>query len=152
MVPEYCSDIIRSGQAKSANRKFLGSFRYCKSANYFLRYSSPQIANPQIFMINPQIVNSQVSTNYCTTLSLNSPFRHDFFGSYNEPANRKSAKQPICGRSANLTNYSKPHFCGFAKLTCELPTLGYYIGPRGCSICRAIDVRFLLHTKIIIRN
>ncbi len=29
-------------------------------------------ANPQIFMIYPQIANPQISTKYCTTLSQNS--------------------------------------------------------------------------------
>ncbi len=33
----------------------------------FRRCASPQIANPQIFMINSQIVNPQISTKYCTT-------------------------------------------------------------------------------------
>ncbi len=56
-------------------------------------------------------------------------------------ANRKSAKQPICGRSANLTNYSNPHFCGFAKLTvfANRPPLDI-IGPQRCSIERLMYV------------
>jgi hypothetical protein len=32
----------------------------------FLRCASLQIANPQIFTINPQIANLQISTIYCT--------------------------------------------------------------------------------------
>ncbi len=51
MMPEYCWDIIRGGQAKSTNRKF---------ENYWA-HSAIAIANPQ------------VSTKYCTTLYLNSP-------------------------------------------------------------------------------
>jgi hypothetical protein len=55
---------------KSQIRKFLGSFRYRKSANFL----GVPIANPQIIiMINPQIANSQISTKFCTTLSQNSP-------------------------------------------------------------------------------
>jgi hypothetical protein len=33
-----------------------------------LRCASPQIANPQIFMLNRQIANPQISAKYCTTL------------------------------------------------------------------------------------
>ena len=69
----------RGGQAnfffkvrQSEIRKFLGSFPYRKSA-YYPRCASPQIANPQIFMNNPQIGMSQIYTKYRTTLSLNSP-------------------------------------------------------------------------------
>jgi hypothetical protein len=52
---------------KSQIRKFLGSFRYRKSANFLGVLS----ANWQIVMINPQIENPQVSTAYCTNLSQN---------------------------------------------------------------------------------
>ncbi len=45
--------------SKSAN-----SFPNRKSAN-FLRCASPQIANLLIFMINPQILNSQIFWKYC---------------------------------------------------------------------------------------
>jgi hypothetical protein len=59
---------------KSANRKFANSWAHSAIANpqirKFLRYASPQIENPQIFMNNPQIV---ISTKYHTTLSQNSP-------------------------------------------------------------------------------
>jgi hypothetical protein len=58
----------RGGQAnlfyKSANS---WTHSLSQSAN-FLRWASPYIANQQIFMINPQI-----STKYCTSLSQNSP-------------------------------------------------------------------------------
>jgi hypothetical protein len=45
------------------------------------RYASPQIASPQIFVINSQIANLQISTKYCTTLSqkvLKVVFLYDF--------------------------------------------------------------------------
>jgi hypothetical protein len=38
-----------------------------------LRYASPQIANPHIFMINAQIANLLISTKCCTSLSQKSP-------------------------------------------------------------------------------
>jgi hypothetical protein len=50
---------------KSQIHKFLGLFRYCKSAN-FLGNASPQIANPQIFIIDPQIATPQISAKHCT--------------------------------------------------------------------------------------
>ena len=43
----------------------------------FLCCASPKIANPQIFMINPQIANPR-TTKYCTTLSQNSHKSHTF--------------------------------------------------------------------------
>jgi hypothetical protein len=46
-----------------ANQQIMGSFRK------ILRYASPQIANPQLFVINLQIANAQISTKYCITLS-----------------------------------------------------------------------------------
>ncbi len=39
----------------------------------FLRFASPQIANSQVLMINPQIANPQISTKCCTTWSQKSP-------------------------------------------------------------------------------
>jgi hypothetical protein len=39
----------------------------------FPRWASPQIAKPQLFIINPQIANSQISTKYCATLFQISP-------------------------------------------------------------------------------
>ncbi len=33
----------------------------------FLRYASPQIANPQIFIISPRIKNPQIAIKFCTT-------------------------------------------------------------------------------------
>ncbi len=96
----------------------------------FLRYASPQIANPQI--ANPQIANLQNTTNFCATLSQNSPKSrlftrfficrvHNFNFSFRcyailvrstgmylptcgnfKSANRKSATGHICRRSANL--------------------------------------------------
>ncbi len=47
----------------------------------FLRCASPQITNPQIFMISPQIANLQIYK-ILQTLSQNSPkvvFLHDFY-------------------------------------------------------------------------
>ncbi len=57
----------RGGQA---NRKSVNSWDHSA------------IANPGIFMINPQISKLQISTKYSTTLSLNSPkisFQDVFF-------------------------------------------------------------------------
>jgi hypothetical protein len=49
----------------------------------FLRCASPQIVNPQIFMINLNIANVQISTKYCTALPEKSPksrlFRRFFY-------------------------------------------------------------------------
>jgi hypothetical protein len=44
-------------------------------------YASPQIANPQIFMIYLQIANMQIYTKYCITLFQNSPKSRLFHGS-----------------------------------------------------------------------
>jgi len=55
--------------SKSQSRKFLGSFRYRKSANFSgvpirkcFRFASLQIANQQIFMIATLIANLHIST------------------------------------------------------------------------------------------
>ncbi len=47
--------------------QILGFIRYCNPQSF--RGASPQITNPQMFMINPKIANPQVSTKYCLTLS-----------------------------------------------------------------------------------
>ncbi len=48
---------------KSQIRKFLGSFRYCKSTHFLdvTRETWAQIAHSQFFMVNPQIANPQIS-------------------------------------------------------------------------------------------
>jgi hypothetical protein len=52
---------------KSQIRKFLGSCRPCKSANFSgMPVRRKQISN---FIINPLIANQQISRKYCTTLS-----------------------------------------------------------------------------------
>jgi len=74
----------------------LGTFRYRKSAS-FLGIASPQIANTQVFIINPQIAQMQISTIYCTTLSQN---------------NLKSCRFTrffiVTNKSANITDYLNP--------------------------------------------
>jgi hypothetical protein len=49
----------------------------------FLRYVSPQIANPQIFLISPQIANLQINTvqntaQLCLETVLKVVFLHEF--------------------------------------------------------------------------
>jgi hypothetical protein len=55
---------------KSQIRKVLGLILQSQIPK-FLRCASLQILNPQIFIFNPQISNSQISTKHCTTLSQN---------------------------------------------------------------------------------
>jgi hypothetical protein len=60
-----------------------GHAKVRKSANYWthsaianlqiFRYAFTHIANPQIYNINLQVANLQISTKYCTTLSQISP-------------------------------------------------------------------------------
>jgi hypothetical protein len=83
----------------------------------FFAIANPQIswvcqaAKPQIFIINPQIANPQISTKIL----------HNF------SANRKSAKCHICGMSANLTNYLSQPICGFAICRTYLRTAHIFI-------------------------
>jgi hypothetical protein len=54
--------------SKSANPKYANYWAHSAIAiRKSLRCASPQIANPQIFMINPQFTNPQISTKYSTT-------------------------------------------------------------------------------------
>jgi hypothetical protein len=55
---------------KSQIHKFLG---YCQLQISKLRCASPQIANPQIFILYPKIAKPQISTKYCLTLPQMSP-------------------------------------------------------------------------------
>ncbi len=83
----YCH-VCRGGQANffcnSENCKSASSWAQSAIANpQIFRCASPQIANPQIFIINLQIAKSQVSTKFeCITLYQNSPksrlFYYDF--------------------------------------------------------------------------
>jgi hypothetical protein len=58
---------------KSVNRKYVNSWACSAIPNLFLRCATPQISNPQLFMINPQICKLQ-----STTLSQKSPKRRLF--------------------------------------------------------------------------
>jgi hypothetical protein len=72
-------DLLTGGQAnlfkssQIANSKFLGLFRSRTQNRKFLIYACPQIENPQIFIINPQITIPQISTKYSKTPSQTSP-------------------------------------------------------------------------------
>jgi hypothetical protein len=67
MIPVQCFLLVIGGQAnfcwksQIANPQILVLIPLSQIRN-FLRYASPQIANPQIFMIIPQIANPQIST------------------------------------------------------------------------------------------
>ncbi len=94
---------------KSQIRKF---FRSLSQISIFLWFASPQIENTQIFRINPQMANPQISTKnylikvlfvrrkslYLRTCGSFKLANHKKIGS----AISKSAKCHICGRSPNV--------------------------------------------------
>jgi hypothetical protein len=118
----------------------------------FLRCASPQIANPQIFMINPQI-----SSKFCTFLSKNSPSSRLFHRIFSYVqvwirevyviqyfARRKSMYLRTCGSlspqitkkigSAKNRKPAKCHICG------RSPNLTNYLSSQifGFAICGII--------------
>jgi len=79
----------------------------------FLRSASPQIANPQIFMINTQIANPQIFTKYCSLkIFLKVVFLNIFYvqilirALYSIFARRKRMYLRACG-SFKSANYKK---------------------------------------------
>ncbi len=144
--------IFRGGQANlflnSANRKFLGSFRYLKSANFL----GLQVNKSAKFYIILQISFSKqswkssfdtvfphvqiwITAFYAIFIRRKNMYLRTWGRSFNSAnhknktghANRKSAKCHICGRSANLIHYLSPLINGFAEFICGPPTSADFI-------------------------
>jgi hypothetical protein len=120
-------DNRRGGQAnffkslKIANQPVFGLIPLSQILK-FLRYASPQIENPHLFLLKHQ---SQIAscTKYCTTLS--QPRRKSLHlrtcGSFKSTNHKKdwvrksqTRRVSYLRRSANLINYLSPQTCGYA--------------------------------------
>jgi hypothetical protein len=113
--------------SQTANPLILGLIQLSQIRR-FLRYASPQIANPQI-------VNVFLSSKFKLELICHIVRRKCIYLRSCESCksanhkkirskNCKSARSHICGSSENLINYSSPQIFGlrFAKLICGPPT------------------------------